>query len=74
METLISEKDDTYYDKIYFERESYFAHYSESQYFKLWQKVISLIADKPVKIVEIGCGTGQFARISFKKRMLGWNK
>lgn len=53
-----------YYDKI-FQLEKYNCHYSYSVYREMWVKVISYIDDED-KILEIGCGTGQFAEMVFE--------
>ncbi len=50
-----------YYDKA-FQLEKYNCHYSETVYYKMWEKVISYIGYSDV-ILEIGCGTGQFAQM-----------
>jgi len=59
------ERDAKYYNEIYSESESYSKHYSESRYYKLWTNVIELIPAKS-NVVEIGCGTGQFAAMLYE--------
>ena len=60
-----------YYDKI-FRLEKYNCHYSDSVYYhaNMWQKVISYIS-YPDVILEIGCGTGQFAEMLLDKGKYG---
>lgn len=57
------------YDDIYKgggNNETYFKHYSETPYFELWCKAVQLIkkANHP-KVIDIGCGPGQFANLLF---------
>lgn len=52
-----------YYDKVYLHHPEYGVPYQESPYFDLWQRVMALTPE--VEIVELGCGTGQFARMLF---------
>lgn len=60
----MKEKESNYYDQIYRESQSYALPYTASPYYKLWKKVLALIIEKnPRSIFEIGCGTGQFARM-----------
>lgn len=55
------EREAQYYDKAFSTRAEYGLHYSESVYFELWGKVMNLIPE--VQIIELGCGTGQFAQM-----------
>lgn len=57
------DRDSEYYDDIY-ERyqEKYSCNYKESEYFPLWEKIITKIP-KEIPIIELGCGTGQFAQM-----------
>ena len=52
-----------YYDKA-FQLEKYNCHYSDTVYYEMWKKVISYLHRSDV-ILEIGCGTGQFAEMLF---------
>lgn len=56
------ERDEIYYDKIYSEGKEYSCHYTQSPYFELWKIVLLLLPDG-VEIIELGCGTGQFAQM-----------
>ena len=56
------ERDPIYYNKIYRESSEYKLHYKESVYYQMWKIIILLIPDK-TPIIELGCGTGQFAQI-----------
>jgi SAM-dependent methyltransferase len=53
----------SFYDKIYLESEEYRKPYHESLYYPLWKEVIKHIdtRDDQQYIVEVGCGTCQFA-------------
>ena len=54
-----------WYDKK-FQLQRYKEHYSNSVYYNLWAHVLSLIS--PVEpILELGCGTGQFAHYAIDK-------
>jgi 2-polyprenyl-3-methyl-5-hydroxy-6-metoxy-1,4-benzoquinol methylase len=51
-----------YYDQIFTRVEDYRAHYRDSRYFVLWTQVLQFLRKVPApKILEIGCGPGQFA-------------
>lgn len=51
-----------YYDEVFASSETYHAHYKDSPYFVLWTQVInSLKKYSSPKILDIGCGPGQFA-------------
>jgi 2-polyprenyl-3-methyl-5-hydroxy-6-metoxy-1,4-benzoquinol methylase len=51
-----------YYDHIFTREEDYRAHYRRSRYYVLWTQVITLLRlVRSPKILEIGCGPGQFA-------------
>jgi 2-polyprenyl-3-methyl-5-hydroxy-6-metoxy-1,4-benzoquinol methylase len=51
-----------YYDRIFTCVDDYRAHYRDSRYFVLWTQVIALLRRLPsARILEIGCGPGQFA-------------
>jgi 2-polyprenyl-3-methyl-5-hydroxy-6-metoxy-1,4-benzoquinol methylase len=51
-----------YYDQLFTRVDDYRAHYRDSRYYVLWTQVISLLRQVPSpRILEIGCGPGQFA-------------
>jgi len=51
-----------YYDQMFNQVEDYQAHYRDSRYYVLWTQVIQFLRQVPSpKILEIGCGPGQFA-------------
>ena len=58
----MSEKDSKYYDDAYSVRPEYSCNYNESYYIFVWRAVVAILEQyyKP-KILELGCGTGQFA-------------
>ena len=56
------EKKSVYYDSLFRRSVKYNCNYKESRYYRLWQEVIKLIHPDR-RILEIGCGTGQFARM-----------
>ncbi len=51
-----------YYDNIYSTSGEYRLHYRDSYYYVLWTQIMQFIKriENP-KVLEIGCGTGQFA-------------
>jgi 2-polyprenyl-3-methyl-5-hydroxy-6-metoxy-1,4-benzoquinol methylase/glycosyltransferase involved in cell wall biosynthesis len=63
------EKNSIYYDRIYSGggwQKQYHKHYSESYYYLGWKFVLSWLSNHPnPKILEIGCGNGQFAKMLF---------
>jgi len=56
------ERDPIYYNKIYRESSEYKLPYNRSCYFDLWNIILGLIPVK-IPIIELGCGTGQFAQM-----------
>lgn len=57
------ERNDEYYDDIYSRyKEKYECEYKDSEYFPLWSKILSKIPSG-MPITELGCGTGQFAKM-----------
>lgn len=60
---MSAERSSEYYDDIYSRYpEKYECEYKDSEYFNLWSKVAALIP-RGIPIVELGCGTGQFAQM-----------
>ena len=53
------------YDKIYIEVDKYWKHYSESPYLPIYEVAIKHL--KTLNVLELGCGTGQFAEMLFDK-------
>ncbi len=52
-----------FYDAIYSRSEEYQQQPEESVYFEVWSHVLSLIKMlMPTKVIDIGCGPGQFAQ------------
>lgn len=63
------ERSSKYYDNIYLDSEKYEEKPEESRYHKMWLHVIELIP-QDVDVVDLGCGTGQFATL-FRKYTFG---
>lgn len=57
------ERDDKYYDEIYSKSDEYQKGYEDSVYYSLWQRVIGLVPDVTVNVLDVGCGVGQFAKM-----------
>jgi len=59
---MAEEKDSSYYDKIFSEKKEFQVSYRDTPYWVQWTQVINFLGqDKDQRILEIGCGTGQFA-------------
>lgn len=52
----------SYYDRIFRTHPHFNQHYSRSRYLPVWEAVIEELSDR-ARILEIGCGTGQFAAL-----------
>ena len=60
--TRIKEKGPEYYTGVYRSSGKFHLHYKDSPYYVLWTQVITFVKQfAHPKILEIGCGTGQFA-------------
>ncbi|GAE03157.1 hypothetical protein CBO05C_2847 [Clostridium botulinum B str. Osaka05] len=63
------EKDSSFYDELFRSggwNETYFKHYSEIHYFPIWSKAVEIIKSiENPKIIEVGCGPGQFSNLLF---------
>ncbi|NIP92150.1 MAG: class I SAM-dependent methyltransferase, partial [Akkermansiaceae bacterium] len=59
-----SEQPAEFYDVAYREREGYRQHYTKSVYYFLWCVIMDRLRGATVsKMVDIGCGPGQFAAL-----------
>jgi 2-polyprenyl-3-methyl-5-hydroxy-6-metoxy-1,4-benzoquinol methylase len=68
------EKTDLYYDDLFRSSINYKSHYKESHYWVHWTQVIRFLGkNKTQKILEIGCGTGQFAEYLSDEGFLNYN-
>jgi 2-polyprenyl-3-methyl-5-hydroxy-6-metoxy-1,4-benzoquinol methylase len=57
----MKEKEAPFYDEFYAASEAYRRHYSDTLYFPLWVQVEFLLRPyKDARILDIGCGSGQF--------------
>lgn len=62
-EQLMEEKPASFYDVFYAGSDAYKQHYSDSFYFPLWVQMEFLLRPyREAKILDIGCGSGQFAQ------------
>ena len=53
-----------HYDQVYGSAELYRLHYSQSRCYGLWKRVLWFLRVFPSpRVLEIGCGTGQFAHL-----------
>ncbi len=58
------EQDATYYDKMYSESDEYAKPFWQSRYYFLWSVIVERIRDgKYGQVLEVGCGSGQFAEL-----------
>lgn len=56
------ERKSEYYDEIYNSSEAYQGSHLESPYLAMWQFILTKIPTD-INIIELGCGTGQFAEL-----------
>lgn len=62
---MLDTKDDRFYDKIYKQggcNKEYFKTAEDSIYYTVWKTVLGYL-DKEDKILELGCGVGQLAKL-----------
>jgi trans-aconitate methyltransferase len=52
-----------YYDTVFRMSPAYRGDYDQSPYFELWQKLIELMPFPIHRIIDLGCGPGQFAEM-----------
>jgi SAM-dependent methyltransferase len=57
------ERPKEYYDEIYKTSDKYKCAIDKSEYFALWKKVFQWMPIQDTKIIELGCGVGQFAQL-----------
>lgn len=63
---MSSEKDHQFYNKIYESAEDYQSHYKNTVYYVMWTQAIQMLkALESPRILEVGCGAGQFAHYLF---------
>jgi len=63
------ERNAGYYDEIYSNPDSgYRLSYFDSTYYNLWKRVLLLIPKTDLTVLEVGCGTGQFAEMLLDQR------
>jgi len=70
------EQQSSYYDAIYESSEGYAGTYRDSHYFPTWALALQLLDKHAPKerpsILDIGCGTGQFAQFLFEHKELDY--
>jgi glycosyltransferase involved in cell wall biosynthesis/SAM-dependent methyltransferase len=68
--SILKEKNYSFYDNLFESGgwdNTYFKHYSETHYYECWLKALELIKKiNNCKMIEIGCGPGQFANLLFE--------
>ena len=61
-------KDADWYDHVYDKAKSYRKHYTKSRYYFIWSVVVDRMMRAGVgRILDLGCGPGQFASLLFDK-------
>ena len=74
MRSRKKEKDFNYYDGIYKSFDGFSTHYKNSGYYILWtQALIFMKRIQSPKILEIGCGTGQFAHYLYDEGCIDYH-
>ena len=70
---MSKEKTSTYYDSVFGESESYNTSFKNSPYWVHWTQVLKfLYKNKSIKILDVGCGTGQLADYFFREGFLNY--
>lgn len=59
-----------YYDEIYSGSDEYATHYAQSVYAPLWEAICSKLRPQ-ARVLEVGCGPAQLARMMFDRDLLG---
>lgn len=67
---LVFEENEEFYNKIFIKggyNNEYHKNYTECIYYPIWEKAVKIIKEieKNPVVIEIGCGTGQFAKFLF---------
>lgn len=62
------------YDGLYKASSSYHQHYTQSMYYSTWQVAIKYLLpmDKSTNVIDIGCGSGQFANMVIDNGFLNY--
>lgn len=66
LEYGFKEKNEEYYNKIYNKIKHYSENYRESGYYLMWKQIADKL-DITDSVIDIGCGTGQFAELLYDK-------
>ncbi|MCR6105593.1 class I SAM-dependent methyltransferase [Salipaludibacillus agaradhaerens] len=70
------EKNNDFYDQVYKaggHKRMYAKHYRHSPYLQLWEKSLHILKGmKDPKIIDIGCGVGQYANLLFDHELLDY--
>jgi 2-polyprenyl-3-methyl-5-hydroxy-6-metoxy-1,4-benzoquinol methylase len=60
------EKNVHFYNQAYLQGGIYHMHYTDSPYYAIWMRALEIIREiNNPEIIEIGCGSGQFANLLF---------
>lgn len=66
----IGEKPKEWYDGEYKKQAAYHQHYTDSSYYFIWTVIADRLVHSRVKnVIDIGCGSGQFAALLFDKKI-----
>lgn len=55
-----------YYDDVFSKSKAYLCAPEDSPYYTLWAGILQYLLKDPVKILDVGCGPGQFAALCVK--------
>ena len=57
-----------YYNVCYKKDTDYLGPPGESRFYNLWKCILDNYLDKPCRILDVGCGPGQFGRMCVKRK------
>jgi SAM-dependent methyltransferase len=69
----VAERPAAWYDAVYQTSKEYRLHYTESRYYFLWTVIVDRLLHSPLpRVLDLGCGPGQFAQLLRDKGILDY--